>query len=160
MPLINFFVVFAILSFDILKKCYVIVAALLADIILFVVFRNKMIQCIPSVSNIIFIAIILVFRSLAEKYNYKRIPTSEVKKGMIMSFNTILLFKTSRVKGLPLVTTEDFRTRITDIESDSIKRWENSKNGQHEITIVRKLPFAVFITLGTVMFLIIIRWGL
>ena len=70
-----------------------------------------------------------------------------------MSYSTIVCFIPSTIKGLPKEkTTEDIRSRITADEAESIKRWETSKYGQSEIIIVRKIPFAIFISIGTVIY--------
>ena len=100
----------------------------------------------------ILVGLVLVLRIFSEKYNYMTIPTSTVKRGMVMSYSTIIGFTPSRIKGLPSSTTEDIRTRISEEEAESIRRWENSKYGQKEITIVRKIPFAIFISLGTIVY--------
>lgn len=44
---------------------------------------------------------IMGVRLISEKYNYKAIPTSEVRKGNILSAATVMSFKPSRVQGLP-----------------------------------------------------------
>jgi hypothetical protein len=98
---------------------------------------------------------VMIFRKISEKYNYIEIPTSSVKAGMILSLGTIVLFKRSKVKGLPISTTEDMRSRISEDEAKSILRWEKSKYGEANITIVKKMPFAIFIILGVVSYLII-----
>lgn len=104
----------------------------------------------------IYIAVILlvVFRTFAGKYNYKTIPVSELKPGMILSMGSILLFAGSRVKGLPSFSTEDLKSRLSAGEVDSIGRWSKTANGQETIVIVRKIPFAVFIGAGTLLFTI------
>mgnify|MGYP000389282666 CR=1 FL=1 len=96
---------------------------------------------------------VLLLRLFAEKYNYLTIPTSKVEKGMVLAYSTIIYFIPSKIKGLPKEkTTEDIRSRITAEEVESIKKWENSKYGQTEITIVRKIPFAIFISSGSVIY--------
>jgi hypothetical protein len=99
---------------------------------------------------------------IAEKYNYKTIPTEDVKSGMVLSYGTILMFQPSKVKGLPTYTTEDIRSRISGDEAERIVRWKNSKYGRPMITIVRKIPFAIFITMGTIFYLLmrILLWKL
>ena len=97
--------------------------------------------------------VLLLLRGFAEQYNYKTIPTEDAAAGQILSFSTVMRFSVSRVKGLPTETTEDLRSRITAEEAESIHRWGTSKYGQPEITIVRKIPFAVFLCIGIVIFL-------
>lgn len=109
----------------------------------------------PNINLYLYVVIILFFRFTSEKYNYLIIPTSEVKSGMILSSATIMIMNASRVKGLPKTTTEDMRSRISQDEADSIIHWEHTKYGMSEITIVRKIPFAIFITFGVLVFLLL-----
>ena len=88
-------------------------------------------------------------------YNYQEIPTAEVRAGQILSAATVMLFQTSRVRGLPGGMTEDLRSRITSEEAESVHRWEKSVGGKPHVIIVRKIPFAIFIGVGTLAFLII-----
>lgn len=90
----------------------------------------------------------------ADKYNYEWVATKEVKEGMIMSYFAVQQFLRSRVKGLPCSTDETTRSRITAEEANAIKRWENSKYGQPQIMVVRYIPFAVFILIGIITYII------
>jgi len=101
------------------------------------------------------VLVVMILRMIAEKYNYKTIPTSNVEKGMVLSYSTVMFFTPSSIKGLPHATTEDIRSKINDDEVESIKRWEHSKYGQPTITIVRKIPFAIFISIGTVIYTLV-----
>ena len=103
----------------------------------------------------LFVLGIMFVRMVAEKYNYQEIPTAEVRAGQILSAATVMLFQTSRVRGLPGGMTEDLRSRITSEEAESIHRWEKSVGGKPHVVIVRKIPFAIFIGVGTLAFLII-----
>lgn len=108
-----------------------------------------------NTKEIVIVLVILIFKLLAEKYNYEEIPTKNVEEGMVLSFSTVISFMNSKVKGLPLKTTEDIKSRITKQEAESIKKWANSSNGKEKIIIVRKIPFAVFISLGFISYLLI-----
>ena len=101
----------------------------------------------------VLVALVLILRIFSEKYNYMTVPTNSVKKGMVLSYSTVMCFAPSRIKGLPVTTTEDIRSRISEEEAESIKRWQNSKYGQDEIIIVRKIPFAIFISLGAIVYI-------
>ena len=98
------------------------------------------------------IALIVFVRSFAEKHNYKTIPSSALRPGMILSFGTVFGFSQSRVAGLPQFTTEDLRTRLSHEEIQSIRRWEQSKYGKSEVVIVRKIPFAIVIAVSMVLY--------
>lgn len=99
------------------------------------------------------VLVIMLLRLISEKYNYRVIPTQEVKAGQILSAATVLGMSSSRVQGLPTGSTEDLRSRLTASEAESVRRWETSAQGKHYVVIVRKIPFAVFISAGTVLFL-------
>lgn len=109
---------------------------------------------LSSINWSVYIVVILLvlFRSFADKYNYKTIPVSELKPGMILSMGSVLLFAKSRVKGLPTFSTEDLRSRLSADEVESIYRWSKTPSGQEVIVIVRKIPFAFFIGIGTLLF--------
>lgn len=108
-----------------------------------------------NIKNFGYLFLILLIKTFADKYNYKSVPIEKVKKGMIMSYSTIMLFTISKIKGLPSTTTEDMRSRISQEDVESIRRWKLSKYGNNEILIVRKLPFAIFLSLGVLSFLVL-----
>lgn len=157
-PLFNFFIVFTVLNFSFFKKVYVIGTIAVADAVLMFIFRTSLPSAMPPAWNLILITVVLLFRCFAEKYNYQTIRTSDVSKGMVLSFASIMQLSLSQEKGLPQTTTEDFRSRITEKEAESIRRWGELQKNNQEITIVKKMPFAVFITLGIVTFLGLRMW--
>ena len=97
---------------------------------------------------------VMLLRLISEKYNYQKIAVADLKPRMIPSALTVLSFQSSKVKGLPSGMTEDLRSRLSEEDIESIKRWSKSKQGRDSIVIVRKLPFAVFITIGTFLFVL------
>lgn len=112
-------------------------------------------QFAVDVRSILTSVLVISFRALADKYNYKEINTTDVKKGMVLSYGTILGFADSKVKGLPKYTTEDIATRISQEEADSIVRWASSRHGKDRITVLRKIPFAFFIVAGFIIYLVL-----
>ncbi|WP_230399243.1 A24 family peptidase [Novisyntrophococcus fermenticellae] len=100
------------------------------------------------------VLIVMLMRTIAERYNYKVIPTEEIRERMIPSAVTVISFQSSRVQGMPTCMTEDLRARLSKEEVDSIMRWKNSKQGKPTIIIVRKIPFAIFIAIGTLTFML------
>lgn len=106
-----------------------------------------------DIMSVLITLLVIYFKALAERFNYKEINTVDVTKGMVLSYGTVLEFSNSRVKGLPTFTTEDIATRITQEEADSIVRWAASKGGKEKITVLRMMPFAVFITAGFMIYL-------
>jgi hypothetical protein len=106
-----------------------------------------------SIINLLIVIGVILIRKKTEKYNYEIIKTDDIKKGMILSFGTVLMFNKSKIKGLPKFTDESTDYRLTEEEVESIKKWKESKNGKEEITIVRHFPFAPFVLLGSVVFM-------
>lgn len=104
---------------------------------------------------LILVIIIILFRTISEKYNYKEIKIDDLKERMILSFGSVLKFYTSKVRGLPKTTTETTDSRLSQEEVDSIMRWSKTKKGEETITIVRHMPFAPFICLGEIVFFIL-----
>lgn len=139
------------------------IAAASLWIIVFVLFATGKLNISPSihVTSWLFVLLIMAVCIFAGKYNYQTIPTSEIAAGMIPAASTVVLFQTSRVKGLPHSIGEDMGSRLTQEEADSIKRWERSSQGMPYVSIVRKLPFGIFINIGCVLFFVfevIARW--
>lgn len=90
----------------------------------------------------------LAARCWASGYNYRRIPTGDVRAGMILSAGTVLSFRVSNVRDLPQDPREDMKARLTEAQAQAVRRWEKSRHGKDTVVILRKLPFAVLISAG------------
>lgn len=145
--------VFGINQIKIFKSWIVVAVVFLFDIVMSII--TKYIPVSVDWLNYVLLFGIMVARVFAESYNYEKIKTDNIKAGMVISQKDSMLFSQSRVKGLPGISDETLKSRITQEEADSIKRWKNSKFGLSELTVVRKIPFAVFIVIGLVLYLII-----
>lgn len=148
---VNIFIILIIYNKSVFKKWYFI---LIAVIINAVFYQNVFINNI-SLCNYVVLFIVLSLRCLLSGYNYKEIPTNMVTKGMVLSKSTIMYFIPSKVKGLPKVTYEDMRSRLSQEEVEAIIRWKDSKYGKNTITIVLKIPFAIFIIIGELAYFIV-----
>ena len=149
--------VFILIGIRLEGKANWIVVALMGTawtILLFLGWSRFSFENINWVSYLIVIGLLL-FRLIADKYNYKTILVSDLKPGMILSVGSILTFSKSRVSGLPAHSSEDLKSRLTIEEVESINRWSASKYGKETITIVRKIPFALFIAIGTIVFTVL-----
>ena len=152
---IDFCIAWLIGSIKILHNRYLCGIVLIFDIALSVYLRR-----IPLGTNVfqyLFLFGVVLLQIILSVQNYQTIPTEQVCRGMILSTATSIQFAASRVKGLPALSTEDLRSRLTEEEAESIKRWEHSAMGQPQITIVRKVPFAIFISLGFLIYYIVWR---
>ena len=105
--------------------------------------------------NFLILLLVIIFQSFVSRYNYKQIAPSEVQKNMILSADTVIAFRKSRIQSLPMDYSEEITAKITEQEAQAVKRWAKSKNGTEYIWIVRKIPFAIMIETGFIMWMII-----
>lgn len=152
--ILGLFIAIVVYKYPFFFRLQVIIVVALFSISMFVLYGLRYGFYPPNFRIYFYVAIVLFFRSISEEYNYKVIPTESVTPGMILSVMSVASMSSSRVQGLPRSTSEDMRSRLTAEEVDSILRWKDSRYGQPEITIVRKIPFAVFMTCGVLVFLI------
>lgn len=149
---VDFCAVWFLVSRKILRNRTVIVCLIAFDII-----ASFILGTIPIGTNPMRYVLILALsfmRRITISQNYRQIPTSEVGRGTILSTPTSLLFMQSRIKGLPGISDETVRSRLTEDEAASVRRWANSSRGEKTVSIVRKVPFAIYILLGFVTYLI------
>jgi hypothetical protein len=104
------------------------------------------------------VAILLACQMIMNLGIYEKVDASKIKAGMILSAASSLEMQFSAVTGLPGVSGETLKDRLTDEQAESVQRWAAGKNGKQEISIVRKIPFAVFIFSGFITYMIL--WGL
>ena len=152
--IVNICIIFIITGIRFLQNKYVVMIIIISGIIVKVVFAQPLINRFMII-NYSLVVLLTILRAFIDEYNYEIIDTSSVKAGMILSLATTLQFANSKVVGLPSPSTEDLRSRITVDEAESIKRWEKTKYGTPVIEIVRKIPFAIFISLGTFVFMLL-----
>lgn len=106
----------------------------------------------------LFTAVLLLCQMTISTNLYERIETSRIKKGMILSSVSSILMQSSKISGLPGISTEDLKHRLTEKEADSVRRWGKSAKGTKEIFIVKKIPFAIFLAMGYACYFIIWRF--
>ena len=135
------------------KTVLVLIIGLIANLIYHCIFGFFIMTI--NIKMLLIVLIIILFRRIAEEYNYEEIKIENLKDRMILSYGSVLKFYGSRVKGLPQFTTENTDSRLTKEEVESIKRWSKTKKGSNEIVIVRHLPFAPFMLCGEIIFFIL-----
>jgi Flp pilus assembly protein protease CpaA len=150
----NIFIIMIIQKFKIFKKIYLFFPFACIGI-LQIIYTNIKGFFNINIKSLIIVLAVFIMRMLSDRYNYKEIPTKDVITGMLISYRTVLTFMNSKIQGLPQTTTEDIKSRITAEEAESIRKWEKSKYGIQTIWILRKIPFAIFITIGMILYLLI-----
>ena len=92
---------------------------------------------------------------------YEQVPIDELKKGMVLTLFSSTLMQTSKTKGLPGISTEDLRSRLSEDEVASVRAWAKATKTT-SLTIVRKVPFAAMISAGYMLYAIlggVLRWS-
>jgi preflagellin peptidase FlaK len=102
--------------------------------------------------SIIVMLVTILVRMLAGKYNYQEISIDRLSRNMILSMGSAMRINMTFSLDKPLPMTENRKSRLTQEQVDSIKI-NAEKQGCSSVMIVRKLPFAIFIFLGTLVFL-------
>lgn len=141
----------------IMKTKFILAGHLLVLLVLWILHLWE--PAFPSWENILLLLLIILIQRYCGLYDYTRVPTSNVKEGMILSAENVIGFKKSRVHGLPQDFSEQLSSRITCEEAVAVKRWEKSVNGEPFIWVVRKVPFALMISLGFVLWLLARIYG-
>lgn len=138
-----------------MKNRFVILTVIIVDVVLVII-----LQAVPfsvDMGNYLFVAVLLLFQMLISTGIYETIRTADAVKGMILSTTSSVLMQGSRVKGIPGISMENLKDRLTEEQASSVRRWGETKSGKKEITIVRKIPFAIFLLLGFLTYFIL--WG-
>lgn len=135
------------------RKIPVIISVVVVDLLLAFVFKIIPISLSPG--TYLFTAMLILCQMTIRTSLYETVKTESVKKGMILSTFSSILMQNSVIDNLPAVSTEDLKSRLTEEEAESVRRWGKSKKGSKEIAIVRKIPFAIFIFMGFITYFIV-----
>ena len=139
-----------------IKNAIVLVFAIL-EIAMFLFFGILSLGKI-NIKYCILILFLMVFKIMVDNGNYVKISSADVKRGMILSTATTFMMSTSDIVGLPSISRENMADRLTEKEAEAVRRWGLIKGKPIEIQILRKVPFAIFLSLG--MLVQIIGWGI
>lgn len=129
-----------------MKNTTLVLITIFAVIVLSLVFSVIPFSLNPVAYS--FTAVLILCQMLIRTNLYETIPTSQVKKGMILSLPSSVIMQNSGIEGMPKLSLEDLSSRLTDSEAERIKLWGENENTPNSIVILRKIPFAVFIFLG------------
>lgn len=138
--------VYTVIKIDFFKYKSVIFFFLIMDIVLSILF--KAIPFSLNITNYTTLLIIMIIKNIASYSNYQVIDTSMIQEKMIISYGSSMLMQKSKIKGIPPVSTESLKSRLTKEQVEAVKKWGNKSKNNQKITIVRKIPFAAFISIG------------
>lgn len=139
----------------IFRKKWMLSIGIVIDIMLSIML--KMIPFSIHPENYILVIALLICQLTIRTSLYEEIPVEKLKKGLILSMGTSMMMQSSRIRGLPGISSEDLRDRLTEAEAESVKRWAKGKKIE-KITTVRKIPFAAFIACGFISYWMF--WGI
>lgn len=136
----------------ILKDIKFLFVIVILDMVLAVSTKTILFSLYPE--TYLFSAALFICQMLIGSALYDTVATKDIKEGMILSSASSVLLQGSRVKGLPGISSESLKDRLSPEQVESIHRWEKTKRGQERLTIMRKIPFAIFLLLGMVTYFI------
>lgn len=149
------FIAWIVSHYNILKNRYLVMAVAIID--LFLCLYLKFIPFSINPEHYIIVLLLLVFQFTIQTNIYEEIPVENLKPGMILTTFASVIMQGSRIKGLPGISSEDLKCRLTEEEVISIKSWAATSKIDY-ISIVKKIPFAIFISLGYASYFLI--WSL
>lgn len=136
------------------KRWHLLGPVALALVLMMIYFR--VVPFSFEIENYILIILILFCQMIIKTSIYETVPITQLQDGMILSTASSMLMQNSRVRGLPQISSEDLRNRLTMEEVKSIKRWAKCRKMDH-LVIVKKIPFAFFLIMGFVSYFVIWR---
>lgn len=134
------------------KKWQIVLGVYVIDIIIGLILGFIPFSFNPE--NYILVIFLLLCQITIRTSLYQEVKICDLKKGMVLSSVSSILMQNSRVRGLPSISFEDLRSRLTEEQVESICRWASSRNIL-TVTVVRKIPFAIFIFAGFLTYFII-----
>ena len=144
---VNVFASLLVFSFPALRQLWVIIPLAVADLVLTVLQGIHL-----RASQLwIYVAVLALFviRNFISDYNYQRIPVNALRPRMILSAANVAIMLPSGIKNLPVSVTEDLRGRLTKAEVAAVNHWYTLNPTYETVTIVSKIPFGIFIALGS-----------
>lgn len=142
-------------TYSCFKRWFLLVPAICMSLLISIATKTLPISLKPE--NYILVLVLLLCQMTIKTTIYENVEISQLKKGMILTTFSSMLMQTSITKGLPGISTEDLKSRLTVEEIESIKLWAKATHTD-SLTIVKKIPFAIFISIGVLLYCSV--WGL
>lgn len=140
--------------YPIFKKKFLLAPTFVITVVISVIIRTAPISF--RLENYALVLILLFCQMTIRTTIYERVRVEQLRKGMILTALSSILMQTSITKGLPGISTEDLKSRLTLDEIESIKIWAKATHTE-ELTVVKKIPFAIFISIGFVSYFVLWR---
>lgn len=138
--------------FGILKNAFAFVPVVVCTVIASLLSHTVPISLNPSMW--LLVLALLVCQTVIKTSLYESVAVDRLQAGMILSMFSSLVMQSSDMDGLPGVSTEKLKSRLTETEVESVKAWARAARVE-TLTIVKKVPFALFISLGFLLYCIV-----
>ena len=100
------------------------------------------------------VVVFLILKLFVEQYNYEEIDIAQLKAGDILSTNDSL--RVAALNDVPLdISDESLKSRLSEEKVTEIINSKYIMNRINRVSIVKKIPFAIFISIG---FLFVSIW--
>jgi len=138
-------VAFSVGQFSIFKKWYSIVAVIVVNIGISIYLKTLLFS--TDISTYYLVICLMLCRMIIGSGLYEEIQVQNIRKGIILSTATTIMMQNSKIEGLPGISTEDLKSRLTETEANSVKLWAEKKQIE-SLMVVKKIPLGIFIALG------------
>lgn len=139
-------VAFLFPRFRILKSRTAIIGILITDIVLAIYLRVIPFSLNPE--TYLITAFFMLAQMTIRTNIYEEIDTEKISKGMILAAGSSMMLQGSRIAGMPGLSSESLKDRLSESQAVAVREWGASRTGQKKITVIKKIPFAVFLSLG------------
>ena len=138
----------------ILKKWYVVIPIITLGMLLCLYLGVLPISL--NIEHYIMVFSLLLCQLLIRTGLYEEVDITLLEKNMILATASSVIMQGTKMKNMPRISCEDLRDRLTEDEVEAVKRWGKSRKVQ-KIMIVKKIPFALFVFLGFIVYMILWR---
>lgn len=149
-------VVIMISKCELLKRIEVISIVLVFDISI-----SLFLRIIPLALNYkvyLFAVFIILFQILAKTNIYEIVKLSDVKKGMILSFDSSFVLQNIYKNEHISLSDETLKSRLTEKEASMVRKMGEIQDKLDYVAVVKKIPFALFIVFSYVTYYFIWRF--
>lgn len=146
--IVVFVIVYLIIRTGVLESKFVLGVIVFFDVFLGIVSINMLFN-----KRQVFIWLAIIFTSLLKhfnnEYNYEEITVDQLKPGMILSTSSSYIFFNDTLSKYKKISDETLHSRLKEEDIEKIKDLTNKRDYINKITIMKKIPFALFISLAT-----------
>lgn len=151
--IINVAIIIIIGKLDVLKYKSVVLTLMIVDIAIGVLDIDWL---FTRQTILIWIAIIIsnILKNFADSYNYEDIDIDKVRAGMILSTTSSVILVNDKLSRFKKVSDETLKSRLTEEDVEKIYDVSTKRKYLKQVSIVKKIPFALFISVATILVLI------